>query len=52
MIWAWSNSPVRYVKELVANVEKYFVELVDARWQLTNKKYDNPFVGYYSPEMD
>ena len=31
-VWAWSNSPERYGKELVANVEKYFAELDDVCW--------------------
>ena len=22
-VWSWANSPARYAKELVANVEKY-----------------------------
>ena len=51
-VWAWANSPARYVKELVANVEKYLAELADAHWQLPNKKAGNPFVGYYAPEME
>ena len=38
VVWEWSNIPARYVKELVANVEKYLVELNDARWKLPKKK--------------
>ena len=51
-VWAWANSPSRYVKELVANVEKYLAELDDARWQLTKKKAEKPFIWDYIPEMD
>ena len=28
-VWACSNNPARYVKESVANVEKYLAELAD-----------------------
>ena len=51
-VWAWANIPERYVKESVANVDNYLTKLVDARWQFTKKKSDNPFVRYYAPEMD
>ena len=27
VVWAWGNSPARYVNELVANVDKYLAEL-------------------------
>ena len=37
-LWAWANIPARYVKELVANVEKYLDELADAHWQFPKKK--------------
>ena len=47
-VWAWENSQARYVKELVANIEKYLAELVDACWKLPKKKA----VGDYAPEMD
>ena len=30
-VWEWANSPASYVKESVANVEKYLAELADAR---------------------
>ena len=30
-VWARANSPARYVKESVANVETYFSEFSDAR---------------------
>ena len=30
-VWSWLNIPARYIKELVANVEKYMAELADAR---------------------
>ena len=36
-VWAWVNIPARYIKELVANVEKYMAELADARWQVPKK---------------
>ena len=29
--WEWKNIPERYVKELVASIEKYLVKLGDAR---------------------
>ena len=51
-VWAWANRPSIYVKESVVNVESYLAKLGDARWQLPNKKSDNPFLGDYSPEMD
>ena len=51
-VWAWTNSPARYVKESVANVGKYLDELADSNWQLPKKKDENPFIGYYAPEMD
>ena len=51
-VWAWANSPVRYVNESVANVDKYLVELVDLRWNFYKNKADNPFVGDYAPEMN
>ena len=44
--------PARYVKELVANVDKYLVELGDPHWQLPKNKSDIPFVAYYAPEME
>ena len=50
-VWSCSNSSAIYVKELVANVEKYLAELVDARWQLPKNKSVNPFVGDYTPVM-
>ena len=37
-VWAWANSPSRYIKELVANVENYLEELADAHWQFPKKK--------------
>ena len=30
-VWELANSPARYFKELVANIENYLVELSDAR---------------------
>ena len=36
---------------MVANFEKYLVELGDARSQLTKRKTENPFLGDYAPEM-
>ena len=51
-VWAWANRPSIYVKESVVNVESYLAKLGDARWQLPNKKSDNPFLGDHSPEMD
>ena len=51
-VWAWANILARYVKEPVANVEKYLAELADARWKFQKKKADNPFIGDYAPEMD
>ena len=50
-VWAWTNSPARYVKELVSNVENYLAELADACWQFPKKKSENPFVGEYEPDM-
>ena len=44
--------PESYVKELVANVEKYLAELDDERWKIPKKKAENPFLGDYTPEMD
>ena len=52
VVWAWGKPPARYVKELVANNEKYLEELAEARWQFPKKKSENPFVRYYSQEMD
>ena len=51
-VWAWSKIPARYVKESVANVEKYLVELGGARWQFPKNKSENTFVGDYAPETD
>ena len=48
-LWAWANSPARYVKGLLANVENYLAELADTCWQLLKKKSDNPFVRDYAP---
>ena len=45
MVWAWTNSPTRYVKESVANVEKYLIELGDARWKLPKKNMRIPLLG-------
>ena len=50
-VWAWENSPARYAKESVANVEKCLSELADARWKLPKNKAKNPFIGYYTPDM-
>ena len=46
-VWAWENIPARYVKESVSNVEKYLVELDNARCPLPKKKTEDPFVGDY-----
>ena len=35
----------------MVNIEKYLAELGDTRWKFPNNKYENPFVGDYSPEM-
>ena len=51
-VWAWVNSPARYVKELVANIEEYLPELSDAHWQSSKKKAENPFVGDYVTDME
>ena len=51
-VWAWGNSPSRYVKESFSNVEKYLVELADAHWKFPNNKAENSFVGDHSPDMD
>ena len=51
-VWAFKNSPTRHDKELLADVEKYLSELANAPWQLLMKKSENPFVGYYAPNMD
>ena len=51
-VWTWAKIPERYVKESVAKVEKYLAELAVARWKLPKKKYENPFIGYYEPDMD
>ena len=51
-LWARKNIQALYVKESVANVEKYLVELGDACWQLPKNKADNPFAGYFAPDMD
>ena len=49
---AWENSPAKYVKKSVAKFEKYLAELADARWQLPKKKYEKPFVGDSTPDME
>ena len=46
-VWTWENIPARYVKESVSNVEKYLVELDNARCPLPKKKTEDPFVGDY-----
>ena len=51
-VWAWSNSPERYVKESMGNVEKYLAELADLSWKIPKKKSENPFVGDYVLNMD
>ena len=51
-VWAWTNRPARYIKESLANVEKYLAELADVCWQLPKKKSENTFVGDYAMEMD
>ena len=51
-VWAWANSLARYLKGLVANIEKYLFVLDNARWQFPKKKTESPFVEYYAPEMD
>ena len=51
-VWAWANSSARYVKELVANVENYFSGLDGVCWQLPKKNAENPFIGYYVPEIE
>ena len=51
-VWAWANIPASYVKESVANVEKYLAELADGRWNFPKKKAEYPFIGYYAPDMD
>ena len=38
-VWSWANSPSRYVKESMANFDKYLAELADTRCQLPKKKY-------------
>ena len=48
----WKNIPERYVKESVANVEKYLADLGDACWHFPKKKSYNLFVGDYYPGMD
>ena len=37
---------------MIANIEKYLVELGDTSWKLLYKKTENHFVGYYSPAME
>ena len=51
-VWAWKKSPARYVKELVANVDKYLAELSGASWKFPKKKDKNTFVGDYAPDME
>ena len=51
-VWSGGNSPAIYFKESVANVENYLVDLDGACWQLSKNKTENPFLGYYAPEMD
>ena len=41
-VWAWANSPERYVKESVANVANYLVELADVLWQFPKKNLRIP----------
>ena len=36
----------------MSNVEEYLYEFSDARWKLPKKKEENPFIGYYAPDMD
>ena len=51
-VWAWANTPERYVKELVTNVEKFSDELAHVRWQFPNKKAANLFIRDYTLDMD
>ena len=51
-VWAWVNIPAWYVKESVANIENYLVELGNARWKFPKNKDENPFVWDYAPETD
>ena len=50
-VWEWANSPARYVRESVKNVEIYLRGLNNDRRALS-KKAENPFVMGYAPEMD
>ena len=43
-VWAWANRPTSYVKELVANVEKYLAELADAHCKFSKNNDENPFI--------
>ena len=47
-VWARANSTEIYVKESVATVENYLIEVDNACWQLLNNKTENPFVGDYA----
>ena len=42
VVWAWGKPPARYVKELVANNEKYLEELAEARWQFPRRNLRIP----------
>jgi len=50
-VWAWANSPAKYVKESCNNVQKYLDELGNARWKLP-KQAANTFAMGYEPELD
>jgi len=49
---AWANSPAKYIKEAVENVEKFLKELDNPRWKLPTGKLANPFPTDYIPEED
>ncbi len=48
-VWAWAQSPSKYVQEAIANVEKHLAET--GRY-LPKKKASSPFPTGYQPELD
>ena len=50
-VWAWANSPAKYVRECCNNTQTYLNELEGDRWKLP-KKAANPFEMGYEPELD
>ena len=50
-VWAWVNSPDRYVRESVKNMEIYLRGLNNNRWALPNKA-EKPVIMGYATEMD